>query len=144
MSQGHVRLIKETLRMLKGSCLCGAVAVEISGEIEHAPEACHCTQCRKQSGHFLSAVNVRRKALTIHGEASICWYQSSEKVSRGFCRTCGSSLFWKPNIEGYEFTAVAMGIFDTPTGMQLAKHTFVGDKGDYYELCDGITQSDGY
>ena len=130
--------------MLKGRCLCGAVSLEIGGELEHAPEACHCSQCRKQSGHVLAAVNVRRSALTIHGEESVTWYQSSEQVQRGFCSVCGSTLFWNPTMEGYEFTAVAMGLFESPTGTRLAKHTFVGDKGDYYEIDDGVPQSESY
>ena len=130
--------------MLSGTCLCGAVRIEISGELEHQPEACHCSDCRKQSGHFLATVNVRRNALVIHGSEHVAWYQSSEKVQRGFCSVCGSTLFWKPTIEGYEFTAVAMGLFDSPTKTHLSKHTFVGDKGDYYDIADGITQSESY
>ena len=127
--------------MRKGKCLCGAVTLEVDGELEHPPEACHCSQCRKQSGHFLAAVNVRRSALTIHGGNRVTWYQSSDQVQRGFCSVCGSSLFWNPTKEGYEFIAVAMGLFESPTGTRLAKHTFVGDKGDYYKINDGVPQS---
>jgi hypothetical protein len=130
--------------MMKGSCLCSAVSFEIDGAFEYQPEACHCTQCRKQTGHFLVAVNVRRKALTVHGADKVAWYRSSEKVQRGFCSVCGSTLFWSPTIEGYEFTAVALGAFDSPTGLRIAKHTFVGDKGDYYEIDDGAPQSQGF
>ena len=130
--------------MLKGTCLCGAVTLEVEGELEHAPEACHCSQCRKQSGHVLAAVNVRRSALKIHGEDRVTWYRSSDKVRRGFCSVCGSTLFWKPTMEGYEFTAVAMGLFERPTGTRLVKHTFVADKGDYYDIDDGVPQSDSY
>ena len=117
----------------------------ISTEVSSAPpEACHCTQCRKQSGHFLAAVNVRRKALTIHGADQVRWYQSSEKVQRGFCSNCGSTLFWNPTIDGYEWIAVAMGTLDAPSGVRLGKHTFVGDKGDYYDITDGLPQSVGF
>ena len=130
--------------MLKGTCLCGSVTLEVEGELEHAPEACHCSQCRKQSGHFLAGVNVRRDALTIHGAGSVTWYRSSEKVQRGFCSVCGSTLFWNPTIEGYEFTAVAMGLFELPTGVRLAKHTFVDDKGDYYDIDDDLPKSESY
>jgi hypothetical protein len=130
--------------MLKGSCLCGAVTIEVEGKLEHQPEACHCSQCRKQSGHFLAAVNVRRSALTINGGDKVSWYRSSERVQRGFCSVCGSTLFWNPTMEGYEYIAVAMGLFDEPTGTRLAKHTFVGDKGDYYDLDPGAPQSRTY
>ena len=37
-----------------------------------------------------------------------------------------------------------MGAIDGPTGMKLSKHTFVGDKGDYYEIVDGVRQSDTF
>jgi hypothetical protein len=130
--------------MMKGTCLCGAVSFEVEGELEHAPEACHCSQCRKQSGHVWAGVNVRRTALTLRGAEKVTWYQSSEKVKRGFCSVCGSSLFWNPNIEGYEWIGIAMGLFDSPTGTRLAKHTFVRDKGDYYDIDDGLPQSQSY
>jgi hypothetical protein len=100
--------------------------------------------CRKQSGHILAAVNVRRDALSVGGEQHVRWYRSSDKVERGFCSECGSTLFWKPTIEGYQLTAVAMGLFDGSSGLHLSKHTFVGDKGDYYEITDGLPQSDSY
>lgn len=127
-----------------GTCLCGAVNFRVEGEFEHDPEACHCCQCRKQSGHFFAAINVRRSALSITGEDKISWYRSSEQVERGFCSVCGSSLFWKPLIEGYEFTAIALGLFDTPITAKISKHTFVADKGDYYEISDGMPQSEGF
>ena len=130
--------------MIHGSCLCGSVRLDIEGRFERSPEACHCTQCRKQTGHFLAAVNVRRNALTIHGKEHVKWYQSSEKVQRGFCSNCGSTLFWNPTIDGYEWIAVAMGTLDTPSGVRLGRHTFVGDKGDYYDITDGLPQSAAY
>ena len=40
--------------------------------------------------------------------------------------------------------AVALGLFDAPTGLRISKHTFVGDKGDYYEIDDGVPQSDAF
>jgi hypothetical protein len=134
----------EDSTMLKGKCLCGEVELEITGALEHQPEACHCTQCRKQSGHFLAAVNVRRKSLIIHGEDKLTWFHSSEKVRRAFCRVCGSTLLWSPTMEGYEFVAVAMGSLEGSTGLRLAKHTFVKDKGDYYAIDDGVAQSVTY
>jgi hypothetical protein len=130
--------------ILKGTCLCGIVTIEVAEKLERAPEACHCSQCRKQSGHYLAAINVRRAALKVGGSDRIAWYQSSAKVRRGFCSICGSTLFWEPTVDGYEYTAVAMGIFESPTRTQLAKHTFVADKGDYYEILDGLPQSDSY
>ena len=137
-------LRKKGNAMLKGSCLCGAVRFEVDGALEKSPEACHCSQCRRQSSHYFVAVNVRRKALTLHGDDKVTWYRSSPEVRRGFCSVCGSPLFWSPTMDGYEWIAVAMGLFDLPTGVRLAKHTFVGDKGDYYDIADGLPQSQSF
>ena len=133
-----------TASVLSGACLCGKVRIEILERPKHAPEACHCGQCRKQSGHVWAAVNVRRDALRVHGEDRVTWYKSSDKVERGFCSVCGSTLFWKPTIDGYQYTGVAMGLLEGATGMKLSKHTFVGDKGDYYDITDGLPQSESY
>jgi len=121
----------------RGSCLCGAIQFEVSGALP-APTACHCTQCRKHSGHFEASVDIPRSTLVVRGEENVTWYLT-ENVRRGFCKVCGSSLFWDP-IEK-DWTAVAMGAFDTPTHTQLARHIFVANKGDYYELSDGLPQN---
>lgn len=124
--------------MKEGSCLCGAVSFVVAAELE-APDACHCVQCRKHSGHYFVSTNVARSALSISGKEHLRWYASSAKVRRGFCSRCGSSLFWDPL--AHDFVAVALGAFDAPTGTQLGKHIFVAEKGDYYEICDGLPQS---
>lgn len=130
--------------MLKGACLCGAVNFDIAGELTHEPDACHCTQCRKQTGHYFVSVNVKRSAFTLRGEESLRWYRASADVRRGFCAVCGSTLLWDPDTGGHDFIAVAMGALEKPTGTRLAKHIFVADKGDYYDISDALPQRDGY
>ena len=129
--------------MHQGSCLCRAVTFEVAGPLP-PPDACHCTRCRKHSGHFFTSTDVPRAALTVHGAEHLTWFASSEKVRRGFCATCGASLFFDPlDRSKHEWIGVAMGAFDGPTQTQLAVHVFVGDKGDYYEITDGVPQKLG-
>jgi hypothetical protein len=123
--------------MPRGSCLCGAVSFTVEGALA-APDACHCGQCRRQSGHYWASTNVPRDALTIEGADRVTWYRSSDKVRRGFCAICGSLLFWDP--AGRDWTSIAMGAFDAPTGTHLEKHIFVANKGDYYDIADGVPQ----
>ena len=123
--------------MHRGSCLCGAVTFEVSGALA-APDACHCRKCRKHSGHFFASTDVPKSALRVEGKDRLAWHQSSEKVRRGFCATCGSSLFWDPVFR--DWIGVAMGAFDTPTNSRLGVHIFVADKGDYYDIADGLPQ----
>lgn len=124
--------------MHKGSCLCGAVRFEVAGDLP-PPDACHCVQCRKQSGHFFASTDVPRAAVTVDGADKVTWFASSERVRRGFCSVCGSTLFWDPIRR--DFIGVAMGAFDAPTATRLKMHIFVAEKGDYYELADGLPQN---
>ncbi|UXI67004.1 GFA family protein [Tahibacter amnicola] len=123
--------------MHRGSCLCGAVRFDIAAPL-HAPDACHCSQCRKQSGHYWVSTDVLRGDLVIHGADKLTWYQSSSQVRRGFCSTCGSALLW--DRAGRDRIGVAMGALESPTNTHLGMHIFVGDKGDYYDIADGVPQ----
>ena len=123
--------------MAKGSCLCGAVRVDVTAPLAQ-PTACHCTQCRRQSGHYWACAEVPRSALAFEGGDNLRWYQASPGVRRGFCATCGSFLVWDPI--GRDTLSVAMDAFAAPTGVRLARHIFVADKGDYYEIADALPQ----
>ena len=102
----------------------------------------HCTQCRKWSGHFLAGSDVPRSSVMVEGEENITWYHSSEKVRRGFCRHCGSSLFFDPlDREKHDWTGISMGALELPTNAKIALHIFVAEKGDYYEITDGLPQN---
>lgn len=120
-----------------GSCLCGAVTFVVSGELKPA-DACHCSQCRRMSGHYWASTDVPDDRLALTGAEHVRWYQSSERAKRGSCMTCGSALFWKPN--SGPRTAIAMGAFDQPTRTELEMHIFVADKGDYYDIADDLPQ----
>lgn len=121
-----------------GSCLCGGIKMKISGQLRPVV-ACHCTQCRKQSGHYYAATNAPDEAIEIEGAEKLKWYMSSDDAKRGFCSECGSALFWKHDKD--DFTSILAGCLDMPTGLKLEKHIFVADKGDYYDLTDGLPRS---
>ena len=123
--------------MKTGSCGCGAVQFTAEGTLRGVVY-CHCTQCRKQSGHFFAATNVSDADLEIRGSENITWYRSSKVARRGFCRLCGSILFWKH--DELDTTSVMAGAFDTPSGLVGESHIFVADKGDYYAIDDGLPQ----
>lgn len=124
--------------MHRGSCLCGAVRFEVTGSLP-GPDVCHCSQCRKFSGHCFASTDVPKAALTIHGSEKVRWF-AGEKARRGFCSTCGSSLFWDPL--RHDWIGVAMGAFDTPTETRVRIHIHVADKGDYYEIKEGVAQKE--
>ncbi|NTS31552.1 GFA family protein [Phyllobacterium sp. BT25] len=121
----------------KGSCLCGRVHFEARGELRGVVY-CHCSQCRKQSGHFYAATNVENDAISISGEENVSWYEASAFARRGFCRNCGSALFWKHR--DLDHISVMAGAFEEPTSLRGACHIFVADKGDYYAIEDHLPQ----
>jgi hypothetical protein len=123
--------------MHRGSCLCGAVSFTVEGPLPKAT-ACHCSMCRKTTGNYEAGVDVDKSAVTITGEANVTWFRSSDKARRGFCRTCGSPLFFE-FVES-DWIGLMLGAFDGPTGVKVSEHIYVGDKGDYYDLCDGAPQ----
>ena len=125
------------MTMHSGSCLCGAVAYEVTGQLRDAI-GCHCTQCRKMTGHYLAATAARHERFQLTREDGLAWYRSSATARRGFCRICGSTLFWQG--EGRDYVAIAAGSLDGPTGIRLEGHIFCADKGDYYEIAGGEFQ----
>lgn len=120
-----------------GSCLCGAVRFSIAGKLRGVVY-CHCSQCRRQTGHFYAATNAPVGAVAIDGEDAITWFEASDHARRGFCRICGSALFWKHKAS--DQISVMAGAFDMPSGLKGEVHIFVADKGDYYEIDDGLPQ----
>ncbi len=118
-----------------GGCLCKAVRYRVEGELREI-HACHCSQCRRISGHYAAFSACGNEELVFEADHGLAWYESSPGVRRGFCRACGATLFWddtsRPHI------AVAAGSVDEPTGLELVGHIFVADKGDYYEIADGL------
>jgi hypothetical protein len=74
-----------------GGCLCRAVRFVAEGvEMEH--HACHCGMCRKWAGgapFFGAAVQS-----VVFSGPELVRYASSEWAERGFCRVCGTSLFY--------------------------------------------------
>lgn len=120
--------------MKTGSCLCGAVAFEITGPMKDAL-ACHCTQCRKQTGNYWVSSSVDDSGLRLTKQATLKWFASSEEAKRGFCKECGSTLFWKQN--NSSTTSICVGTIDGKSGLKLAGHIYCDDAGDYYEIAGG-------
>ena len=124
-----------------GGCLCGGVNYTATGPLRPVTY-CHCTQCRKTSGHFVAATACIPGNLTMTTDQSLRWYRSSAEADRGFCNVCGASLFWRPTHGGH--IAIMAGTLDDPTGLDAIQHVFVADAGDYYSIHDGLPQHEDY
>lgn len=117
----------------RGSCLCRRVTYVVDGPLTGA-SACHCGQCRRQSGHVWASARAPVDLVSISGE--VRWFAASAPAERGFCPECGSFLFWKHTDE--DMISVALGSLDGPTGLRLERHIFTADKSDYCDIADGL------
>jgi hypothetical protein len=121
--------------MHTGGCLCGAVRYRVSGELRGVI-ACHCSQCRRTSGHHAAMTSAASADLAVTGTDRLIWYRSSDSAERGFCGVCGANLFWR--LFGEDRTSITAGTLDAPTHLKLEQHIFVADKADYYTLDDDL------
>lgn len=96
---------------------------------------CHCSRCRRSHGHAAAYTAVAREGLELLEDRGLAWYVADGR-ERGFCRECGSSLFWLR--AGSGTVSIAAGTLDQPTGLITAAHIFVDSKGDYYEIVDDL------
>ena len=137
MAQSEIAEGGKSAVRARGHCLCGAIEIEIRGKLRDVV-VCHCGQCRRQHGAPPSYTSAPWSIVTVRGEKNLKWYQSSAQARRGFCRLCGSSLFWEPVGEGR--VAIAAGCLDKPTGLRTVRHIFVAEKADFDEITDGLEQ----
>lgn len=124
-----------------GGCLCGAVRYRAEGPLRPVV-MCHCTQCRRMTGHYMAATAAKRAGFAIEAPGAVAWYEASSEARRGFCPRCGSTLFWDG--AGKDYVSIAAGTLDDSTGLASACHIFVADKGGYYAITDGLPQVEGH
>ena len=83
----------ESNQKITGHCLCKAVTIHVESA-KKSVGACHCDMCRRWAcGPYLAmdcGIDV-----TFEGEDDIGVYNSSEWADRGFCKQCGSNLFYR-------------------------------------------------
>ncbi|HAO26250.1 MULTISPECIES: GFA family protein [unclassified Methylophaga] len=115
-----------------GSCLCGNVSLVATPKSYHMG-ACHCETCRKWGGGPLLAVECGGD-VAFEGAENISIYDSSEWAERGFCKTCGTHLFYR--LKQGEMYAIPVGLFDNNDEWQLAEQVFIESKPTYYSFAE--------
>ena len=86
---------------LEGGCNCGAIRYRIDGE-PMAVVACHCGNCRRQSGAAYSVnLVLPEAAMTVTGSLATAVdtdTDSGQPVRRQFCGDCGSPIRSLPDV----------------------------------------------
>ena len=77
---------------LTGGCRCGAVRYAVSAIVRNS--ICHCRDCQRSSGApMVEWMLVDDAALSVTGEPATI--ETSPGALRGFCRACGTGLFYR-------------------------------------------------
>ena len=113
---------------MTGGCLCGGVRFVLDAPLRDVV-VCHCSLCRR-SGTLAGAYTaVGRDALRLTEEAALAWYVDVNGRRRGFCNTCGATLFWSDESE--PTISVSAGALDGPTGLVVERHIYLADAADW-------------
>jgi hypothetical protein len=124
---------------LAGRCLCGAVRVAAQVPEAHFG-ACHCSMCRRWTGGPLLAVHCGTE-VKFTGEEQIATYASSEWAERGFCRRCGTHLFYRLKQDGQY--ALPLGLLDEGPAWSFAEEIFIDEQPGYYEFANPTRRMTG-
>jgi hypothetical protein len=116
-----------------GGCLCGAIRYTVRGPLRGVI-LCHCGQCRRVHGHLGASTSAARTHVELAGADAVVWFASSARGRRGFCGSCGSSLFFEPVGED----RIAAGSLDQPSSLEVIGHEYVANKADYVRIDDDL------
>lgn len=112
--------------VLTGRCMCGAVTIK-AAPAKGSLSACHCDMCRQWTSSMLMTFPPA-EGWTVEGPAKV--FQSSDWAERGFCETCGSSLWYSAKGDGDQpgLTQLAAGLFENAAGGRLRLELWVDKK----------------
>lgn len=113
-----------------GRCLCGSVKFYLQEAVTRYG-VCHCDMCRRWASgpYFASDCGTN---VIFEGEKNITRYRSSDWGERGFCKNCGSNLFYYVVPTGQY--NMAIGAFNDQDGLDLDSQIFIDEKPDSYDF----------
>jgi hypothetical protein len=114
----------------KGECLCGRIKVSLS-DIKPEIGVCHCKMCRQWSGNSYMSIEAEQR-IDIDGEQHLGLYNSSEWAERGFCKECGTHIFYRLKENKAHYLPV--GLFEDSELPTLDHEIFIDLKPAYYNF----------
>lgn len=121
-----------------GGCQCGAVRYRVEQALENA-HICHCRMCQKATGNYFQPLARAPKAKFLVTRGEIGWFQSSDLVRRGFCRTCGTPLVF--DVVKRDTINVALGSLDDPAAVEPTFQCGMHARMPWFDALDGLEPS---
>jgi len=130
-------------KQTNGSCLCGAIEFQ-AGLPSKWCAHCHCSMCRKAHGAgYVTWVGFETDQVHfMQGEQALTWYESSPGAQRGFCRHCGSTLFFRSESWTGELHIV-LACINEPIDRQPQANVFFDKHVNWMPIDTSLKQVDG-
>ena len=124
---------------LSGGCLCGAVRFT-AAPASHNYGICHCDMCRRWTAGPFMAIECG-DTVKFESDADLALFASSAWAERGFCKKCGTSLFYK--LAGKDEYIVSTEAFDDTSDFQLVSEIFIDEKPAHYSFANNTRKMTG-
>ncbi len=115
-----------------GTCLCGAVTLKVE-KVGERFIACHCGTCRQWSGGPLMAVDCG-DGVAVEGKESLGVFDSSSWADRGFCKKCGTHLFYR--LKEKQQYQIPIGLFQDTVSPEFSLQVFIDKKPENYAFAN--------
>lgn len=127
----------------RGSCLCGAIAFEVSLPLA-GMRACHCSRCRRRSGSsWFVGLTCQPGALRFErgAHAITRWHMPGTRYyAASFCGECGALA---PAVLPTGIF-LAAGCLDSDPGARALCHVYYGSRAPWVEVRDGLPRFDEF
>ncbi|NUF31745.1 GFA family protein [Acinetobacter oleivorans] len=115
---------------MNGQCLCGETTFEVELK-NHNVHACHCSMCRRQTSGVIMTIDVVKDSLKFIQQKHLSVFNSSDWGERGFCNTCGTTIFWRTKDQSY-CNINAFSLNEPVEDLNLDMEIFIDSKPDFY------------
>jgi len=128
---------------VNGSCFCGAIKFTADLPSKWCAH-CHCSMCRKAHGAgYVTWTGFEQAQVSIgSGTDQLTWYDSSPGAQRGFCRQCGSTMFFRSERWAGELH-IALGCIDDALDREPQANVFFDRHVDWMPIDKSLKQVDG-
>jgi hypothetical protein len=115
-----------------GSCLCKKIKFSFNLKAKHF-DACHCSMCRSWGGGPNLTVESDGE-IEFEGVENVSIYDSSDWAERGFCKNCGSNLFYRLKDKNLNFCNFNLGTIDNHEDFEFTTQIFIDAKPGNYSF----------
>lgn len=117
---------------MNGQCLCGATTFEVELQ-NHDVHVCHCGFCRRQTSGVIMTLDIQPNSLKFIQQDHLAVYVSSDWAERGFCKQCGTNLFWRMKDHSYCNINV-FSLNESPKDLKIDMEIYIDSKPEFYNF----------